>query len=271
MSSGSTSRALAAVCFLIVSALVWLALASPPTRLAYINAKVLTMDSSNSVQQAVLIHDGHIAAVGSTQEISKLFDKSTHVTDLKGKVLLPGFIDLSGKALHSALKPALSPDSLVPLFSEWRRASKRAAEQGVTSFLTSSLDQTSQPWLHRASRLGIVRQRLLNLDLPAHSDLNLLAQRLRAAGEEATPLQIIWALANQSSEHTQALPVVSALARFTRDAAQELAISSQLGSIEPGKRADLLVLQDDPLLNPVAIRDMQPLLTLVGGQKIYNR
>jgi len=59
----------------------------------FINGSVLTIDSKNSVAQAVAIKDGKILEVGTTAGISKLKTANTEVVDLKGKTLIPGFID----------------------------------------------------------------------------------------------------------------------------------------------------------------------------------
>jgi predicted amidohydrolase YtcJ len=59
----------------------------------FINGLVLTIDSKNSVAQAVAVKDGKILEVGSTGSISKLRSENTEVIDLKGKTLIPGFID----------------------------------------------------------------------------------------------------------------------------------------------------------------------------------
>src|SRR6187455_3105342 len=59
----------------------------------YINGKVLTIDSSNTVAQAVAVKDGKILEVGTTNAIQKLKGKNTEVIDLGGKTLIPGFID----------------------------------------------------------------------------------------------------------------------------------------------------------------------------------
>jgi predicted amidohydrolase YtcJ len=59
----------------------------------FINGKIITVDKDNSVAQAVAVKDGKIIAVGTTQSINKLKGSSTVVIDLKGKTLVPGFID----------------------------------------------------------------------------------------------------------------------------------------------------------------------------------
>ncbi|MGB8909080.1 MAG: amidohydrolase [Candidatus Cybelea sp.] len=57
------------------------------------NADVVTMDDARPTAQAVAIADGRILAVGSAAEIESLKSGATHVVDLGGKTLLPGFVD----------------------------------------------------------------------------------------------------------------------------------------------------------------------------------
>ena len=59
----------------------------------FINGNVITVDKNNSMAQAVAIADGRILAVGANQDILKLKSATTQIIDLKGKTLLPGFID----------------------------------------------------------------------------------------------------------------------------------------------------------------------------------
>ncbi|PTQ11889.1 hydrolase [Sphingomonas oleivorans] len=55
------------------------------------NGKVLTVDQNFSVQSAVAVKDGRIIAVGGP-EIAKRFEAHKRI-DLKGRTLMPGFID----------------------------------------------------------------------------------------------------------------------------------------------------------------------------------
>ncbi len=46
---------------------------------------------------------------------------------------------------------------------------------------------------------------------------------------------------------------------------------SELGTLEPGKRADLVVLSDDVFACPEErIKDITPVLTLVGGDVVFR-
>ena len=58
-----------------------------------INGTVYTMDNEKSKAEAVAIRDNIITAVGSNEEILKLKTAGTEITDMKGAMVLPGFID----------------------------------------------------------------------------------------------------------------------------------------------------------------------------------
>ena len=59
----------------------------------YHNGKVLTVDERFSIGQALAVRDGKVMAVGSNAEIVNLAGPKTARLDLKGKTIVPGFID----------------------------------------------------------------------------------------------------------------------------------------------------------------------------------
>src|ERR1035437_8146079 len=56
------------------------------------NAKVMTMDSLNSLSEAFAIKDGRFLAVGKNEEIKSRYTSNSAI-DLKGKFVYPGLID----------------------------------------------------------------------------------------------------------------------------------------------------------------------------------
>lgn len=62
-----------------------------------------------------------------------------------------------------------------------------------------------------------------------------------------------------------------ALRAMTSDAAWQLRLEEHIGSIEPGKYADLVILSDNPLDYDGDLRDIQVERTLVGGVTIYEK
>ena len=61
-----------------------------------------------------------------------------------------------------------------------------------------------------------------------------------------------------------------ALRAMTADAAWQLRMEDRVGSIEPGKQADLVILSDNPLDHTGNLRDIQIERTVVGGVTIFE-
>lgn len=57
------------------------------------NAKVHTLDNTNTVVQAIAVADGKIIKTGSNSEILKFKNKNTTVIDAKGGTIIPGLFD----------------------------------------------------------------------------------------------------------------------------------------------------------------------------------
>jgi predicted amidohydrolase YtcJ len=58
------------------------------------NAKIVTMDAADRMAEAMAVRGGHIAAVGTNQEIAACASPSTSVIDAQGRTILPGLIDV---------------------------------------------------------------------------------------------------------------------------------------------------------------------------------
>ena len=85
---GRTSKALIlGVTFLTVSGCA----APEPADLLLHNGKIVTVDEAFSIQEAVVVRDGRIVAVGGNDLLSR-YDAS-RVIDLEGRMVMPGFND----------------------------------------------------------------------------------------------------------------------------------------------------------------------------------
>ena len=62
-------------------------------RTAFINGKVYTVNAKQPLAQCVIVEGNKILFVGSDKDAKKYINKATEVIDLKGKLMLPGFID----------------------------------------------------------------------------------------------------------------------------------------------------------------------------------
>ena len=61
--------------------------------LLLINGKIITVDASDSIAQAIAIRNGKILAVGSNEAVRKVASKNARVIDLHGRAATPGLID----------------------------------------------------------------------------------------------------------------------------------------------------------------------------------
>lgn len=67
---------------------------------AFINGQVITVDADHSIVEAVLTQGREIVAVGSSAEILERANNTAEVIDLKGRTLIPAFIDAHNHLTH---------------------------------------------------------------------------------------------------------------------------------------------------------------------------
>ncbi|NHN42906.1 amidohydrolase [Halorubellus sp. JP-L1] len=91
------------------------------------------------------------------------------------------------------------------------------------------------------------------------------------------PFESIWWMVTRNTVTAgtlgpeEAIEPEEALRLWTRDAAYTMHWEDEIGSIEPGKRADLAVLDRDVVTcDPEAIRDTEVELTMVGGDVVHD-
>src|SRR5687767_310921 len=74
------------------------------------NGKVVTVDATFSVTEAVAVKDGRIVAVGRTTDVfSRERGPKTQMIDLKGQTVLPGLTDAHAHPLGAALSEYATP------------------------------------------------------------------------------------------------------------------------------------------------------------------
>ena len=79
------------------------------------NGKVITVDESFSIREAIAVRDGWIIFVGSDEDVKKFIGKHTNLLDLKGKPILPGVNDSHGHAaFYGGTRPPLALDLSYP-------------------------------------------------------------------------------------------------------------------------------------------------------------
>jgi predicted amidohydrolase YtcJ len=70
--------------------------AAPLRATLFVNGDIITVNDKQPLVEALVVRDGKIAGVGSRDEMSAIAGKDAVIRDLKGKSLLPGFIDSHG-------------------------------------------------------------------------------------------------------------------------------------------------------------------------------
>ena len=98
--------------------------------IALINGKIYTLDKQNSIAEAISIENNKIHQIGTTEEIQRsklIFDRRI---DLKGKTVLPGFIDGHTHLGHSGLE------------SLWVDLSKTSSTQEILELLKHRIEKT---------------------------------------------------------------------------------------------------------------------------------
>jgi predicted amidohydrolase YtcJ len=89
------------------------------------------------------------------------------------------------------------------------------------------------------------------------------------------PLRLAWSATNRISTggnvigEAQRITALQALRATTIDAAWQSFLEDDRGSIETGKRADFVILADNPLLRPDTMDSIRILETIVGGETVY--
>lgn len=90
------------------------------------------------------------------------------------------------------------------------------------------------------------------------------------------PMRLVWSAVNRISSgdnvigENQRISPIDALRATTIDAAWQIFQEDKIGSIETGKLADLIVLDQNPLLVPHDIDQIKVLRTYVGGREVFN-
>ncbi len=184
---------------------------------------------------------------------------------------------LDAFAAAQAAHPVADPRFIL-IHSQMARRDQieRMAELGVTPSFFSA-----HTWFwgdrHRDIFIGPERAaqispaawaREVGLRFSAHADTPVTPMR---------PLQSVWSLVHRETfggdilGPGQRVDVMTALRAVTIDAAWQIFQDADRGSLEPGKYADLVLLNGSPLRDPHALRELQVDGTWVNGARIYRR
>jgi predicted amidohydrolase YtcJ len=148
---------------------------------------------------------------------------------------------------------------------------RRLARLGIAVSTQPLFIHSEKAWLHE--RLGAARAR------HTYPLRDLLDAGVRMGGASDAPIEstsvlhaIECCVTREGFEPGQAIDAAEALRLFTSDAAWLQFEEHEKGTISPGKRADLVILDASPLAVPAErIREIQVQRTIVGGRDVYRR
>src|ERR671934_1807726 len=76
---------------------------TPRADTIFLGGNIVTVNPAQPEAEALALRDGKILALGKVSELEKFKGPQTQIIDLKGKALLPGFIEPHGHPFDSAL------------------------------------------------------------------------------------------------------------------------------------------------------------------------
>ena len=149
-----------------------------------------------------------------------------------------------------------------------------ASDAAIERMAAAGVVASVQPNFHRwageeglyADRLGDRRTETNRLGRLADAGVHL------AFGSDCMPLDPLFGVHHAVNAPTadQRLGVTEALRAYTLGSAYAGFDEDRLGTVEPGKCADLVVLDGSPWARPESIRDIDVTLTVVDGTVVYD-
>lgn len=107
----------------------------------YYGGKILTMEDANIYSEAILVKKGIVTKVGNFDEVKKAASKKTELVDLKGKCLMPAFIDphshivLNGQmAMFADLSQCKSFSDIITVVRQYIEENKISEKQMAVGF-----------------------------------------------------------------------------------------------------------------------------------------
>jgi predicted amidohydrolase YtcJ len=111
-----------------------------PADSVFRNGYVYTVDSKNSIQQAVAIRDGKIMYVGTNVGIKPFIGKNTEVIDLGGRMLMPGLVD-------GHMHPLEGGAQLLKCSLNYEALTVEQFQSRIQSCLDKTKDQEPDGWM----------------------------------------------------------------------------------------------------------------------------
>jgi predicted amidohydrolase YtcJ len=202
-----------------------------------------------------------------------LFDRATDAGfQVAAHAIGDEAVDAVAEAYGAADPPA---DAGTPHPARHRIEHAELASDGAIARLADAdVVASVQPNFHRwAGESGLYDARLGDRRTETNRLGRLADAGVRLAfGSDCMPLDPLFGVHHAVNAPTsdQRLGVTEALRAYTLGSAYAGFDEDRLGTVEPGKRADLVVLEDSPWAHPGSIRDVDVTLTVVDGDVVYD-
>lgn len=188
----------------------------------------------------------------------------------------------------------LALDAIEPVASQAHASDLRPR---IEHFSLASLDQIRRasalgvivnvqpPFLYRSTPQMEASRAELGVDrsqVPLRTLLDEGVQVAASSDSPCAPLPPLLGLYSIVSRHVrtgvapiapeEAVSVLEGIRAYTMGSAYAMSREREVGSLEPGKRADMVVLSHDPMnVSPEEIREIEVRQTYVGGQLLYDQ
>jgi len=149
-----------------------------------------------------------------------------------------------------------------------------ATDEAIARLSETGVIASVQPnFLKWAGEDGLYDARIGDRRTETNRYRDMLDAGVRLAfGSDGMPMDPLLGVhhAVNAPAESQRLTVTEALRAYTIGAAYAGFDEDRFGTVEPGKRADLVALDQSPWANPTAIRDIAVAMTVVDGEIVYD-
>lgn len=120
------------------------------------NGKIVTMDAAGSTVQALAIGGDRIIAAGASADIEALCGNDTRTIDLKGRVVLPGFIDTHVHLDCAAVNTKLATSCHIPPVDYVEVLGSNGSLDAILNFVKRSTEETpAGEWIIGQGRFSL--------------------------------------------------------------------------------------------------------------------
>lgn len=155
----------------------------------YHNGKIVTVNESFDIAEALMVRDGRIVAVGSDAELERLADSDTRMVDLNGQTVLPGFYD-------NHVHIGVGQD---PSIQDWSHI--ETSEELIEALKERVREVPEGEWI----QAGLSTERLTEQELPRKEALDEVAPNHPVALERMH-VMIVNSMALEKAEITKETP-----------------------------------------------------------------